>query len=176
MKNIILTSLLDSVTNVAKLQNTVITEQQIAELKAEAAKNSCKVKVSVVLISDRPTSRMLDPDYNMTPGQSLIVSHTSVSVYSQIMAYIDIFAYETTDDIDTRQQMALNKRGTTMLTLNKRKNDYGEYVVKSYKDGKYDENSTYYTDDWEDAVGTLTDIANRLSLTIEINGNKYCAR
>lgn len=45
--------------------------------------------------------------------------------------------------------------------LNKRKNEYGEFIVKAYTDGKYDEEKTYYTDDWEDAVDTLNAIAKQ---------------
>ena len=45
--------------------------------------------------------------------------------------------------------------------LNKRKNEYDEYVIKAYTDGKYDEEKTYYTDDWEDAVNTLNAIAKQ---------------
>ena len=45
--------------------------------------------------------------------------------------------------------------------LNKRKNEYDEYVIKAYTDGKYDEEKTYYTDDWEDAVNTLNAMAKQ---------------
>lgn len=45
--------------------------------------------------------------------------------------------------------------------LNKIKNDYGEYVIKAYTDGKYDEEKTYYTDDWKDAVNTLKAMAKQ---------------
>lgn len=45
--------------------------------------------------------------------------------------------------------------------LNKRKNEYDEYIVKAYTDGKYDEEKTYYTDDWEDAVNTLNAMAKQ---------------
>lgn len=45
--------------------------------------------------------------------------------------------------------------------LNKRKNEYGEFIVKAYTDGKYDEEKTYYTDDWEDAVDTLNAMAKQ---------------
>lgn len=45
--------------------------------------------------------------------------------------------------------------------LNKRKNEYDEYVIKAYTDGKYDEEKTYYTDDWEDAVNTLNTMAKQ---------------
>lgn len=45
--------------------------------------------------------------------------------------------------------------------LNKRKNEYGEFIIKAYTDGKYDEEKTYYTDDWEDAVDTLNSMAKQ---------------
>ena len=59
--------------------------------------------------------------------------------------------------------------------LAKKKNDYDEYVVKEYVNGKYREDGSYYTDDWEDAVGTLKDIAKRLGLTVKQQGSGYIA-
>ena len=44
------------------------------------------------------------------------------------------------------------------LKLNKRKNDYGEYRITCYKNGKRYSDGDYFTDDWEDAVGTLRTI------------------
>ena len=62
------------------------------------------------------------------------------------------------------------------FTLNKRKNPYDEYVVKAYKNGKYNEDATYYTDDWEDAVDTLKDIAKRQNLNVtETTKNSFIA-
>lgn len=56
--------------------------------------------------------------------------------------------------------------GKTYLRLEKRKNDYDEYVVKSYVDGKYNEEQTYYTNDWEDAVNTFYASAKQLGFDI----------
>lgn len=41
------------------------------------------------------------------------------------------------------------------VSLNKKKNDDGEYIVKCFKRGKMYEDGCYYTDDWDDAVGTF---------------------
>lgn len=59
--------------------------------------------------------------------------------------------------------------------LAKRKNDYDEFVIRAYKNGKYYEDASYYTDDWEDAVGTLKDIAKRQGLTVKQNGTTFVA-
>lgn len=58
-------------------------------------------------------------------------------------------------------------------TLNKRKNYYGEYVIRGYINGKYDEESTYYTDDWEDAVGTFYHICKTMKIEPHNEGNRY---
>jgi len=60
--------------------------------------------------------------------------------------------------------------------LDKRKNDYDEYVLKCYKNGKYYEDGTYYTDDFEDALNTMKFEAKRQGLNVRMVGaNKYVA-
>lgn len=54
------------------------------------------------------------------------------------------------------------------LELTKRRNQYGEYVIKCYREGKYYEEGTYYTDDWNDALNTLNFEAARHK-TIVVN-------
>ena len=61
------------------------------------------------------------------------------------------------------------------LKLDKKTNDYDEYVVACYKDGKYFEDGTYYTDDWDDAVGTMKDMSRRMGLNIRPQGRGYIA-
>ena len=56
------------------------------------------------------------------------------------------------------------------IVLNRRKNYYGEYVVKDYRDGKYYEEATYYTDDWDDAVGTFAQIVKQFDLEVIEDG------
>lgn len=41
------------------------------------------------------------------------------------------------------------------FTFNGRKNEWGEYVVKAYKDGKRYPDADYFTDDKTDALETL---------------------
>ena len=41
------------------------------------------------------------------------------------------------------------------FTLNSRKNEYDEYVIKAWYNGKRYEEADYYTDDYDDAVGTM---------------------
>lgn len=59
--------------------------------------------------------------------------------------------------------------------LDRKKNDYDEYTVKCFKNGKYDEAGTYYTDDYEDALGTLKALAQRSGLTVRQQGSVYIA-
>ena len=60
-------------------------------------------------------------------------------------------------------------------TLKKTKNDYDEYVVKCYKDGKFDEEGSYYSDDWDDAVATFKDMSKRANLNVRDASNGFIA-
>jgi virulence-associated protein VapD len=59
--------------------------------------------------------------------------------------------------------------------LTKKKNDYDEYVVQAYKNGKKYEGATYYTDDWEDAIGTIKMFAKLEKLNFRQQGSVYIA-
>lgn len=59
--------------------------------------------------------------------------------------------------------------------LAKKKNQYDEYVIRCYQNGKYYEEGSYYTDDWDDAVGTLNDMARRQGLTVHNEGTTLVA-
>lgn len=59
--------------------------------------------------------------------------------------------------------------------LAKKKNDYDEYVIKAYKNGKYYEDASYYTDDWQDALDTLKMMAKREGLNFRQEGSRYVA-
>jgi len=39
--------------------------------------------------------------------------------------------------------------------FNSRKNEYDEYVIKAWRNGKRYEEADYYTDDYDDAVDTM---------------------
>lgn len=58
-----------------------------------------------------------------------------------------------------------------VLKLSKKKNDYDEFVIRFYKNNKFDEMRSYYTDDWDDAIGTINDMAKRLGLEVKEIGN-----
>lgn len=62
------------------------------------------------------------------------------------------------------------------FVLTDRKNDYDEYVMKAYKDGKYYEPATYYTDDWEDAVGTFMQTIKQYELKYRKSGKGYTTK
>ena len=59
--------------------------------------------------------------------------------------------------------------------LRRAKNDYEEYVVQAYKDGKKYEVATYYTDDWQDALATIQAIARKQGLNFRQQGSVYIA-
>lgn len=59
--------------------------------------------------------------------------------------------------------------------LTKKKNDYDEYVIQAYKNGKKNEDATYYTDDWDDAINTLKSIAKQEKLAFRQQGSVFIA-
>lgn len=61
------------------------------------------------------------------------------------------------------------------IKLEKKVNDYDEYVVEVFTNGKHDEMKTAYTDDWDDAVGTLKQMANQMGLNVRQVGRGYVA-
>jgi hypothetical protein len=49
----------------------------------------------------------------------------------------------------------------TRVTLRKRRNDWGDYVIRAYgADGKRLSDCDYFTDNWDDAVETLRAMNN----------------
>ena len=59
--------------------------------------------------------------------------------------------------------------------LTKKKNDYDEYVIQAYKNGKKNEDATYYTDNWDDAINTLKSIAKQEKLAFRQQGSVFIA-
>lgn len=55
----------------------------------------------------------------------------------------------------------INSKGER-LSLNKKKDEAGDFIVRMYKNGKLYEPGCYYTDDWDDAVSTFHSMKNRL--------------
>lgn len=62
---------------------------------------------------------------------------------------------------------------TLMARLSKRKNDYDEYVIKGYENGRHNEDFDYYTDDWGDAVDTIKYMARQYKGKLVQNGTTY---
>ena len=52
------------------------------------------------------------------------------------------------------------------IRLNNKRNQYGEYVVKVFKNDELYEPDTYYTDDYYDALKTMRIIAKDLHLKV----------
>lgn len=57
--------------------------------------------------------------------------------------------------------------------LTKRKNEYDEYVIKGYENGRHNEDFDYYTDDWYDAVNTIKYMAKQYKGKLIQNGTTY---
>jgi hypothetical protein len=55
--------------------------------------------------------------------------------------------------------------------LSKTKNDFGEYVIKCYRDGKRYPDGDYFTDDWADAQGTLKHMREKCGTIVESEKN-----
>ena len=62
-----------------------------------------------------------------------------------------------------------------VFKLSKKKNEWGEYVVRCYKNGAYYENGSYYTDDWEDAMNTVKMQAKQFHLNAHQQGTVFVA-
>lgn len=81
--------------------------------------------------------------------------------------------YEVVLKIDKTTDSVEDAEYTYKLT--KKKNDYDEYVIQAYKNGKKNEDATYYTDDWDDAINTLKSIAKQEKLTFRQQGSVFIA-
>ena len=79
--------------------------------------------------------------------------------------------YEDIEFLDSKA----NDADKYSYRLAKTKNDYDEYVIKAYKNGKYYEDASYYTDDWQDALDTLKMMAKREGLNFRQEGSRYVA-
>lgn len=59
---------------------------------------------------------------------------------------------------------ATNTKGETMrFTLNRRRNEYGEFVIRCHQNGERYPDGDYHTDDWDDAVKTLEAMNARIA-------------
>ena len=115
-----------------------------------------------------------DVEYNMHINPARVYKLADKSVFSP----------ETMNSVQEgieKDYSSMRKRISEMrdskysFKLDKKKNEYGEYTVKCYKDGKYDEAGTYYTEDYEDALGTLKDLAKRSNLVVKQQGSVVVA-
>lgn len=61
------------------------------------------------------------------------------------------------------------------MVLNKRKNEYDEFEIKCYTSLGLDEDKSYFTNDWSDAVDTFNSIADQYSLNIKKSNNGFVA-
>lgn len=62
-----------------------------------------------------------------------------------------------------------------VFKLSKKKDEWGEYIVRCYKNGVYYENGSYHTDDWEDAMNTVKMQAKQFHLNAHQQGSVFVA-
>lgn len=115
------------------------------------------------LIAGPATNTGIIPLVTIDYDEDMTVDGNLEAVYNELLENLDWdYDYETGRYEDSKCKDADEWR----FKLAKRRNSYDEYVIRAYKNGKYDEDATYYTDDWDDAIGTLTDIAQRQGLKV----------
>lgn len=142
---------------------------------------NCKVKDSKLYITDR--NKQYSYDY-LDKKKELFDSKklNNFKIEDEVMNKIKVALKKDNikcDNIawedDNTLVIDLNDapRSNHYITLTKRRNDYDEYVIKEYVNGKLIEDLSYYTDDWEDAVNTLNFIARQKNKNVEKSSNGY---
>lgn len=142
---------------------------------------SCKVKDSKLYITDRNKQYSydyLDKKKELFDSKKINNFKIEDEVMNKIKAALkkdnikcDNIAWE--DDNTLVIDLNDAPRSNHYITLTKRRNDYDEYVIKEYVNGKLIEDLSYYTDDWEDAVDTLNFIARQKNKNVEKSSNGY---
>lgn len=108
--------------------------------------------------------------YNITSNKGLTVTGSRQDLEKLYKDY-HLKDYYGLKIVDSK----LNDADKYSYRLTKTKNDYDEYVIKAYKNGKYYEDASYYTDDWQDALDTLKMMAKREGLNFRQEGSRYVA-
>ena len=142
---------------------------------------NCKVKDSKLYITDRNKQYSydyLDKKKELFDSKKLNNFKIEDEVMNKIKAALkkdNIKCDNIVWEDDNTLVIDLNDapRSNHYITLVKRKNDYDEYVIKEYVNGKLIEDLSYYTDDWEDAVNTLNFIARQKNKNVEKSSNGY---
>lgn len=142
---------------------------------------NCKVKDSKLYITDRNKQYSydyLDKKKELFDSKKINNFKIEDEVMNKIKAALkkdnikcDNIAWE--DDNTLVIDLNDAPRSNHYITLTKRRNDYDEYVIKEYVNGKLIEDLSYYTDDWEDAVNTLNFIARQKNKNVEKSSNGY---
>lgn len=142
---------------------------------------NCKVKDSKLYITDRNKQYSydyLDKKKELFDSKKLNNFKIEDEVMNKIKSALkkdNIKCDNIAWDDDNTLVIDLNDapRSNHYITLVKRRNDYDEYVIKEYVNGKLIEDLSYYTDDWEDAVNTLNFIARQKNKNVEKSSNGY---
>lgn len=142
---------------------------------------NCKIKDNKLYITDRNKQYSydyLDKKKELFDSKKLNNFKIEDEVMNKIKAALkkdnikcDNIAWE--DDNTLVIDLNDAPRSNHYITLTKRRNDYDEYVIKEYVNGKLIEDLSYYTDDWEDAVNTLNFIARQKNKNVEKSSNGY---
>ena len=126
------------------------------------------------LIAGPATNAGIIPLVTIDYDEDMTVDGNIEAVYDELIENLDWDYNPETGRYDDSKK-SCKDADEWRFKLAKRRNSYDEYVIRAYKNGKYDEEATYYTDDWDDAVGTLTDIAQRQGLKVREEKSGFVA-
>lgn len=87
--------------------------------------------------------------YDASLGSFLTSIGDSDPLYATIERKVKDMAESTSETVKENLESSKNVKFTI------KKNDIGEFVVKVWVNGKYDDNKSYFTDDLQDAKNTL---------------------
>lgn len=127
------------------------------------------------LIGGPATNAGIIPLVTIDYDDDLTVDANLQNVYDELLENLDWDYDAETGKYPSQMDSKCKDADDWRFKLAKRRNSYDEYVIRAYKNGKYDEEATYYTDDWDDAVGTLTDIAQRQGLKVREEKSGFVA-
>ena len=125
------------------------------------------------LIGGPATNTGIIPLVTIDYDEDMTVDANLEAVYNELLENLDWDYDAETGRYDSKK--SCKDADEWRFKLAKRRNSYDEYVIRAYRNGKYDEEATYYTDDWDDAVGTLTDIAQRQGLKVREEKSGFVA-
>lgn len=96
--------------------------------------------------------------FNASLGSFLTKITDSDPLYNAIEKKVREMA--ESDNKESMEEVTENIENKKSVKFRIKKNEIGEYVVKVYINGKYDDHKSYFTDDKQDAINTLNTMKN----------------